>query len=58
MRRADRLFQILQFLRGGQLVTAAQLAERLEVTLRTIRRDIAHLIGSGVPIDSGLASVI
>ncbi|WP_438955116.1 HTH domain-containing protein [Cognatiyoonia sp.] len=39
-------------------MTAAQLAERLEVTLRTIRRDIAHLIGSGVPIDSGLASVI
>ena len=51
MRRADRLFQILQFLRGGRLVTAAQLAERLEVTPRTIYRDIAHLIGSGVPID-------
>lgn len=51
MRRADRLFQILQFLRGGRLTTAAQLAERLEVTPRTIYRDIAHLIGSGVPID-------
>lgn len=51
MRRADRLFQILQYLRGGRLVTAAQLAERLEVTPRTIYRDIAHLIGSGVPID-------
>ncbi|SFS00584.1 helix-turn-helix transcriptional regulator [Yoonia litorea] len=51
MRRADRLFQILQFLRGGRLTTAAQLAEKLEVTPRTIYRDIAHLIGSGVPIE-------
>lgn len=51
MRRADRLFQILQYLRGGRLVTAAQLAEKLEVTTRTIYRDVAHLIGSGVPID-------
>lgn len=51
MRRADRLFQILQYLRGGRLTTAAQLAERLEVTPRTIYRDVAHLIGSGVPIE-------
>ena len=51
MRRADRLFQILQYLRGGRLTTSAQLAERLEVTQRTIYRDIAHLVGSGVPID-------
>ncbi len=51
MRRADRLFQIVQHLRGGRLVTAAQLAERLEVSPRTIYRDIADLIGSGVPVD-------
>lgn len=51
MRRADRLFQIVQYLRGGRLLTAAQLAERLEVTPRTIYRDVADLIGSGVPID-------
>jgi len=51
MRRADRLFQILQFLRGGRLITAARLAEKLEVTPRTIYRDVAHLIGSGVPIE-------
>ncbi|MEO1637854.1 MAG: YafY family protein [Pseudomonadota bacterium] len=51
MRRADRLFQILQYLRGGRLITAAQLAEKLEVTPRTIYRDVAHLIGSGVPIE-------
>jgi len=51
MRRADRLFQILQYLRGGRLTTAKQLAEQLEVTPRTIYRDVAHLIGSGVPIE-------
>ena len=51
MRRADRLFQIVQYLRGGRLVTAAQLAERLEVSERTIYRDIADLIGTGVPVE-------
>ncbi len=51
MRRADRLFQIVQYLRGGRLLTAAKLAERLEVSERTIYRDIADLIGSGVPIE-------
>lgn len=51
MRRADRLFQIVQYLRGGRLLTAATLAERLEVTKRTIYRDVADLIGSGVPIE-------
>ncbi|MCV6823390.1 MULTISPECIES: helix-turn-helix transcriptional regulator [Halocynthiibacter] len=51
MRRADRLFQIVQYLRGGRLLTAHVLAERLEVSERTIYRDIADLIGSGVPID-------
>lgn len=51
MRRADRLFQIVQYLRGGRLVTAAQLSERLEVSERTIYRDIADLQASGVPID-------
>lgn len=51
MRRADRLFQIVQHLRGGRLVTAAQLAERLEVSERTIYRDILDLQTNGVPID-------
>lgn len=51
MRRADRLFQIVQHLRGGRLVTARALAERLEVSERTIYRDIADLVGCGVPID-------
>jgi predicted DNA-binding transcriptional regulator YafY len=51
MRRADRLFQIVQLLRGGRLVTAAQLAEKLEVTSRTIYRDVADLMSTGVPIE-------
>lgn len=51
MRRADRLFQIVQYLRGGRLVTAAALAERLEVSRRTIYRDIADLQSTGVPIE-------
>lgn len=51
MRRADRLFQIVQHLRGGRLVTAAMLAEQLEVSERTIYRDIVDLQSTGVPID-------
>lgn len=51
MRRADRLFQIVQLLRGGRLTTARDLSETLEVSERTIYRDVADLIGSGVPIE-------
>lgn len=51
MRRADRLFQIIQYLRSRRLTTAKWLAERLEVSERTIYRDIQDLMASGVPID-------
>jgi predicted DNA-binding transcriptional regulator YafY len=51
MRRADRLFRLLLSLRGGRLITARALAEELEVSERTIYRDIADLQASGVPID-------
>lgn len=51
MRRADRLFQIVQHLRGGRLVTARQLSEWLEVSERTIYRDVADLQASGVPVE-------
>lgn len=50
MRRADRLFQIVQILQHRRLTTAAMLAERLEVSERTVYRDIKDLAGSGVPI--------
>lgn len=56
MRRADRLFQIVGLLGRRRFMTAAQLAEALEVSTRTIYRDVLDLIGSGVPI-SGEAGV-
>ena len=51
MRRADRLFQIIQILRRKKLVRACDLAEKLEVSERTIYRDIRDLVSTGVPID-------
>ena len=51
MRRADRLFQIVQLIRGRRLTTAAHLAQRLEVSERTIYRDVADLQHQGVPIE-------
>ncbi len=52
MRRADRLFDILQTLRVAmQPMTAATLAERLEVTVRTVYRDIATLQARRIPIE-------
>lgn len=49
MRRADRLFALVQMLRGRRLTTARQMAERLKVSERTIYRDIQELSLS-VPI--------
>ena len=51
MRPADRLFKLVQFIRGRRLSTAAYLAQRLEVSLRTVYRDIAQLQHQGVPIE-------
>ncbi|MDA8443583.1 helix-turn-helix transcriptional regulator [Paracidovorax valerianellae] len=51
MRRADRLFQIVQLIRGRRLSTADFLAKRLEVSARTIYRDVADLQHQGVPIE-------
>lgn len=50
MRRADRLFRIVQLLRGGRLQTARSLAEKLQVSHRTIYRDVQDLQLSGMPI--------
>jgi len=50
MRRADRLFQIVQHLRARRLTTAARLATLLSVSERTIYRDIRDLSLSGIPV--------
>lgn len=51
MRRAERLFRVVRELRDHQIVRAADLAATLEVSIATIYRDIAHLQGSGLPIE-------
>ena len=52
MRKASRLFEIIQILRlSRRVVTAAEIAERLEVTPRSIYRDIAALQAMRVPIE-------
>src|SRR5499426_719739 len=51
VRRADRLFEIIQFMRRKDLVRARDLSQALEVSERTIYRDIQDLIVSGVPIE-------
>lgn len=52
MRRADRLFLIIHALRGRRTaLPARQLAETLDVSLRTVYRDVADLQLSGVPIE-------
>jgi predicted DNA-binding transcriptional regulator YafY len=50
MRRADRLFRLVGLLQRRRTVTAAALAARLEVSERTVYRDVAALVGSGVPV--------
>ena len=53
MRKAERLFQLLTLLRSRrQVITAQELAERLEVSERTIYRDMQALSLSGMPIES------
>jgi predicted DNA-binding transcriptional regulator YafY len=50
MRRADRLFRVVEILRRRKVVTCRQLATELEVAPRTVYRDIADLVSCGVPI--------
>jgi predicted DNA-binding transcriptional regulator YafY len=51
MRRADRLFLVVQALRGRRAVPARRLAETLGVSVRTVYRDVVDLQLSGVPIE-------
>jgi len=61
MRRADRLFQIIQIMRRSHRpITADSIAAELETSKRTIYRDVADLIGQRVPIrgEAGLGYVL
>ncbi len=61
MRRADRLFQIIQILRRSRgPATADAIALELETSKRTVYRDIAALIGQRVPIrgEAGMGYVL
>lgn len=51
MRRADRLMNLIRHLRDGELHRAADLARAMDVSLRTIYRDMETLARSGVPIE-------
>ena len=52
MRRADRVIELIHLRRRARkAITAAQLAEALEVAPRTIYRDVAALMAMRVPID-------
>jgi len=61
MRRADRLFKIVNFLRSRRrAVTAHRIAEEFEICERTVYRDIRDLMDSGVPIygETGVGYII
>src|SRR5215470_10038638 len=61
MRRADRLFRIIQVLRRARRpVTAVDIASELETSVRTIYRDIAQLMADRVPIrgEAGIGYIL
>lgn len=51
MSRTDRLFDLMQILRDGRLHRAQDMAEALNVSVRTIYRDMDTLIASGFPVE-------
>jgi predicted DNA-binding transcriptional regulator YafY len=51
MAKTDRLLDLIQILRDGQLHRASDLAAALDVSVRTIWRDMAALMASGLPIE-------
>ena len=51
MRRAERLFRLVNEMRARDLSRSQDLAAHFEVSVSTIYRDIAHLQASGLPIE-------
>lgn len=51
MKRDHRLFDLVQILRDGRLHTAAELAQTLDVSTRTIWRDMAMMAETGLPVE-------
>ncbi len=60
MRRAERLFRLVALMRNNGLTRAEDLSKKLEVSVRTVYRDVAHLQGSGIPIEgeAGLGYIL
>ena len=61
MRKADRLFQIIQILRRARKpITAEAISQELETSKRSVYRDIATLMGQRVPIrgEAGMGYVL
>ena len=61
MRRADRLFKIVNFLRSRRTaITAQRIADEFEICVKTVYRDISDLMNSGVPIygEAGIGYII
>src|SRR5579871_3066080 len=61
LRRADRLFRIIQILRRARIpVTAVDMASELETSLRTVYLDISQLMADRVPIrgEAGIGYVL
>ena len=61
MRRGDRLFEIIEILRQSKTpISAETIGQKLGVTKRTVYRDIAALVGQGVPIqgEAGVGHIL
>lgn len=50
--RASRLVSLLLLLQTRGQLTAAEIAERMEVSIRTVHRDVASLAAAGVPVEA------
>ncbi|MEP2532853.1 HTH domain-containing protein [Shimia sp.] len=51
MKRADRLYALIEILKDGRLHRAEDLADRMQVSMRTIYRDMDTLAVSGIPVE-------